>query len=122
MEMRASVEEDLLTRVRLSKDEAARLKGQRRAGMSAQAMMADFADEVRGGPAQGAEEGRHIDLYPPTHTHKAVDLFADSVPLTIHILPPRLASDSVAHLRQFVSDPSPPPPPSLPPRLRTSWT
>lgn len=46
LDARAGVEEELLQRVPLSKDEARRLKAQRREGMSGRGLLDDFADEV----------------------------------------------------------------------------
>ncbi|GIL48552.1 hypothetical protein Vafri_5040 [Volvox africanus] len=46
LEARAAVEEDNFIRVPLSKDEAKRLRQQRRAGMSGAGMLEDFGDEV----------------------------------------------------------------------------
>ncbi|KAG2499555.1 hypothetical protein HYH03_002500 [Edaphochlamys debaryana] len=64
LEARAAVEEDMFSRVPLSKDEAKRLRQQRRAGMSGAAMLEDFGDEVadlvdltRGGAGAGSAGG-----------------------------------------------------------------
>ncbi|GFR45262.1 hypothetical protein Agub_g6368 [Astrephomene gubernaculifera] len=46
LEARAAVEEDMFIRVPLSKDEAKRLRQQRRAGMSGAGLLEDFGDEV----------------------------------------------------------------------------
>ncbi|KXZ45808.1 hypothetical protein GPECTOR_50g602 [Gonium pectorale] len=46
LEARAAVEEDMFVRVPLSKDEAKKLRQQRRAGMSGAGLMDDFGDEV----------------------------------------------------------------------------
>eukprot|EP00877_Chromochloris_zofingiensis_P010647 jgi/Chrzof1/5836/Cz16g17190.t1 len=46
LEARAAVEEDLMVRVPLSKQEAKKLRAQRRAGLSGQGLLDDFADEV----------------------------------------------------------------------------
>lgn len=45
---RAAVEEDMMQRVALSKDERRRLKGARRSALSGGAMLDDFADDVAG--------------------------------------------------------------------------
>ncbi|GAX72959.1 hypothetical protein CEUSTIGMA_g414.t1 [Chlamydomonas eustigma] len=46
LEARAAVEEDMMIRVPLSREEAKKMKQQHRAGMSGKALMDDFADEV----------------------------------------------------------------------------
>ncbi len=45
---RAAVEEDMMQRVQLSKEERRRLKGARRSALSGGAMLDDFADDVAG--------------------------------------------------------------------------
>jgi hypothetical protein len=45
---RAAVEEDMMQRVQLSKEERRRLKGARRSALSGGAMLEDFADDVAG--------------------------------------------------------------------------
>ncbi|KAG1660216.1 hypothetical protein FOA52_005085 [Chlamydomonas sp. UWO 241] len=46
LEARAAVEEDMMSRVPMSKEEAKKMKAQKRAGMSGKVMLDDFADEV----------------------------------------------------------------------------
>ena len=45
---RAAVEENMMQRVQLSKEERKRLKGARRSALSGGAMLEDFADDVAG--------------------------------------------------------------------------
>lgn len=67
LEARAEVEEDLFTRVALSKEEAKRLKAHRRAGLAGQGLLEDFADEVAdivelAGGAEEEKEGGLAEL------------------------------------------------------------
>ena len=70
MEARAAVEEDMMTRVPLSKEEAKKMRQQHREGMSGKAMLDDFADEVAdivgistGGNGAGGKGSRLAELF-----------------------------------------------------------